>query len=106
MITIICITLVLSVVLYGDWATEAKYSFVLFLKMGKLPLNKKNLHLKRNTNVICGNYVITYPERTGLIKTEYLLLNPKTIIASDKMSLLSGYFQKFNTISRKCSLPF
>lgn len=47
MITIICITLALSVVLYGDWATEAKYSFVLFLKMGKLPLNKKTIAFEK-----------------------------------------------------------
>lgn len=40
----------LSVVQYRHRAKDAKYSFVLFLKMGRLPLNqkRKKLHLKIN----------------------------------------------------------
>lgn len=65
----------------------AKCSFILFLKMGKLPLNKKKPKpsaFEKKYDVIYGNYVIAYLERTDLIKTELWFLKPNTILASDK----------------------
>lgn len=86
MIAIIWATLLLSVVQYRHRAKDAKYSFVLFLKMGRLPLNQKR---KKNAfenkyDVIYGNYVIAYPGRTDFIKTEHWFLKPKTALATDK----------------------
>lgn len=45
----------------------AKYSFVLFLKVRKLPLNKKTSAFEKKYDVIYGNYVIAYLEGTDLI---------------------------------------
>ena len=39
---------------------------------------------EKRYDVIYGNYVTAYLERTGLIKTEHWCLNPKTILKFDK----------------------
>lgn len=45
----------------------AKYRLVLFLKMHKLPLNKKTSAFEKKYDVIYSNYVIAYLEKTDLI---------------------------------------
>lgn len=97
---------VLSVVLPRDPATDAKDSFVLFLKMGRLPSNKNTIAFERKNGVICGNYVITYPGRTDFIKSERRLLKSKTTLCSWHMSLFSGCFQALGRASRERALPF
>lgn len=45
---------------------------------------------EKKYDVIYGNYVVAYLERTGLIKTEHWFLNPKTILAFDKCLCCQG----------------
>lgn len=78
----------LSVVLYRDRADDACQVLICFIfKNGQTPFEqkkKKTIAFEKKYDIIYGNYVIAYLERTDLIKTEHWFLKPKTVLASDK----------------------
>ena len=72
---------------YSSGATDANTHLFYFFKWaGSLRTTKKNpaIAFEKRYDVIYGNYVTAYLDRTGLIKTEHGSLNPKTILKSDK----------------------
>ena len=102
----------LSAVLYTDWTTDASTHLFYFLN-GQTPFEQqwqKNpaIAFEKKYDVICGNYVVAYLERTGLIKTEHCFLKPKTILAFDKCLCCQGTCKNWKELveSVLCSIYF